>query len=67
MIAQVSHLEQLSLNNENLILVILNDRQSIGLPVVFYYPYFTEIDLEICYQRKILTVNLFVGWYVIYL
>ena len=54
-------------NNENLILVILNDRQSIGLPVVFYYPYFTEIDLEVCYQRKILTVNLFVGWYVIYL
>ena len=54
-------------SNENLILVILNDRQSMGLPVVFYYPYFTEIDLEICYQRKISTVNLFVGWYVIYL
>ena len=43
-----------SLSDEKLILVILNDRQSIGLPVVFYYPYFTEIDLEICYQRKIL-------------
>lgn len=54
-------------NDENLILVILNDRQSIGLPVVFYYSYFTEIDIEICYQRKIFTVNLFVGCYVIYL
>lgn len=43
---------QRSLNNENLILVILNDRQSIGLPVVFYYPYFTEIDLEIVINVK---------------
>ena len=40
---------RLRLSDEKLILVILNDRQSIGLPVDFYYPYFTEIDLEICY------------------
>lgn len=37
------------------------------LPVVFNYPYLLEIDIEICYQRKNSTVNLFIRWCVIYL
>ena len=38
------------------------------LPVVFLLGcIFKEIDIEIRYQRKILTVDLFMRWCVIYL
>lgn len=32
-----------------------------------YYPYFVEIDIENCYLGRILIMNLFMRWCVIYL